>query len=98
VSRGHEACLECQREQEREKDLHARLGYPDLLQDLTIGSVGPLQGRFTSRFSIPLIVIMNCGADLTFSTATLCGQRRRTRLASTTPAAAVAAAAAAASR
>jgi hypothetical protein len=60
---GCEASLECQREQEREQDLHARLGYPYLLQDLAVGPVSPLQRRFTPLGSVPLIVVSHRGAD-----------------------------------
>ena len=60
---GAEARLECQREQEREQDLHTRLGYPYLLEYLAVGAVGPLQGRFTPLGGVPLIVIANRRAN-----------------------------------
>ena len=42
VRDGREAGLEGQREQERKQDLHAGLRYPHLLQDFSVGPVGPL--------------------------------------------------------
>ena len=63
IGGGAEPRLECQREQEREQDLHARLGYPYLLEYLAVGAVGPLQRRFTPLGGIPLIVIMNRRAN-----------------------------------
>jgi hypothetical protein len=58
-----EARLECQREQEREQDLHTRLGYPYLLEYLAVGAVGALQWRLTALDGVPLIVITNRRAN-----------------------------------
>jgi hypothetical protein len=54
-----EAGLESQGEQEREQDLHARLGHPDFLQELAVGAVGSLHGCLTPRSGVPVIVIVN---------------------------------------